>query len=147
MRACDSCAESKRMYLRSRTAKRVETHGMQAIERDATHGESCCEENGEEDRRQEETSQEGRCQEDSAQGRREEGCAQRRGEEGRREEGAREEEGAGEKGRCEEVRRQASSGEAQKGRPDGPSIVVRAPARGLTGPVRSDASGDQAAAP
>src|SRR5271165_4491860 len=60
---------------------------MRAIERDATHGESCCKEDGEEIRRQEKARKKGRGEKGRAQGRRQEGRAQRRGEEGRGEEG------------------------------------------------------------
>src|SRR5208337_740668 len=89
--------------------KRAKRADMQATERDATHGESCSEEDGEEIRRQEEAGQEGRREEGRAQGRGEEGRAQGRGEERRCEEDRCQEDG-GQEGRSEEGRRQARAG-------------------------------------
>src|SRR5208283_1848916 len=71
--------------------------GLQAIDRDVRHGESCCQEDGEEGRNKEGTRQEGR----------------------------RQEEGAGQESRGEEDRRQARAGEAQEGRSGCPSVVFR----------------------
>src|SRR5208282_4901204 len=79
--------------------KRAKRADMQATERDATHGESCSEEDGEEVRRQKEAGQEGRREEDGAQGRGEEGRAQGRGEED-----------GGQERRGEEDRRKAHAG-------------------------------------
>src|SRR5208282_3693712 len=87
--------------------KRAKRADMQATERDATHGESCSEEDGEEVRRQKEAGQEGRREEDGAQGRGEEGRAQGRGQEGRCEEG-----------RCEEGRCEEDGGQERRGEED-----------------------------
>src|SRR5271166_2445535 len=96
------------MYFRPASALRENPRLEQMIKRDATHGESCCQEDGEKVRRQE-TREEIR-----AQGRRKEGDAQRRGEESLREEDLRKKDG------CEEVRRQEDRGE-EVGRQERPS--------------------------
>ena len=99
----------------------------QTIKRDATHGESCCQEDGEKVRRQK-TREEVR-----AQGRREEGDAQRRGEEGLREEDLCKKDGCEEvrrkERRCEEVGRQARAGQTEEnGANDSPGSSETPPA-------------------
>src|SRR5271166_1343425 len=129
------------MYFRPASALRENPRLEQTIKRDATYGESCCQEDGEKVRRQE-TREEVR-----AQGRREEGDAQRRGEEGLREEDLCKKDGCEEvrrkEERCEEVGRQARAGQTEENGADDSSRIVRNPAGLLIGSTRSEALADQ----
>jgi hypothetical protein len=119
------------MYFRPRICNARNPRFEQTIERDAIHGESSCQEDGEKVRRQE-TREEVR-----AQGRCEKGDAQRRGEEGLSKEDLRKKDGGEEVGRQEdrreEVGRQARASQAEENGANDSARIVRSADRLLIG--------------